>query len=133
MSPSLITTMTSLTVGMFSPPMSVDPKTREEVAVVFFDGQTEIGAIMVCGILVAVPLMLCVIPCVACCNQKKDAGHDGEFQRQEPSGGNESEENQLIQPENQNEAQADIKAYEDILNAESGDGGHHGLDEIFIH
>jgi hypothetical protein len=40
MSPSLITTMTSLTVGMFSPPLSIDPKTREEVAVVFFPGQT---------------------------------------------------------------------------------------------
>jgi len=81
MSPSLITTMTSLTVGMFSPPMSVNPETREEEAVLFFPGQTEIGAVMIVGVLIAVPLMLCVIPCVACCNQKKDAGHGNEFQQ----------------------------------------------------
>ena len=40
MSPSLITTMTSLTVQMGSPPMVVNPDTREEEAVHFFNGDT---------------------------------------------------------------------------------------------
>lgn len=40
MSPSLITTMTSLTVGMFSSPVSIEPTTRAEVPTVFFPNQT---------------------------------------------------------------------------------------------
>lgn len=40
MSPSLITTMTSLTVQMGSPPMVVNPDTRVEEAVHFFNGDT---------------------------------------------------------------------------------------------
>ena len=83
MSPSLINTMTSLTVGIGSPPQSVDPKTREEEDVQMFGAQTTIGVAFVLGVVVAVPLMLCVIPCVACCTHKKDAGHDGHQQNRD--------------------------------------------------
>ena len=78
MSPSLITTMTSLTVGMFSPPESIEPDSRKAVAVEFFPNQTKVGAALIIGVLIAVPLMLCVIPCAACCTQKKDAAAHGE-------------------------------------------------------
>jgi len=40
MSPSLITTMTSLTVQFGAPPMSVNPDSREEEVVHFFPGDT---------------------------------------------------------------------------------------------
>lgn len=76
MSPSLITTMTSLTVGVFSPPQSLNPYDRVETNVEFFPGQTKIGAALIVGVLIAVPLMLCVIPCAACCSHKKDAGNE---------------------------------------------------------
>ena len=76
MSPSLINTMTSLTVGMGTAPKSITPNEgREEVAVVLFPGQTQLGVGLILGVVVAVPLMLCVIPCVACCTHKKDAPH----------------------------------------------------------
>ena len=132
MSPSLINTMTSLTVGFGSPPQSVDPATREEVDVQMFDSQTTIGVVMVLGVVVAVPLMLCVIPCVACCTHKKDAAHDGGHQNRDA--GDDSESNQLIGNDDQqkDEAKADIRAYEELLNDEGGDESH-GLDEIFIH
>ena len=39
----------------------------------------------------------------------------------------------MIDKGQDNEAQADIRAYEEILNAESNADEKHGLDEIFIH
>ena len=88
---------------------------------------------MILGVVVAVPLMLCVIPCAACCTHKKDAGHGNELQHREQ--GQDSEENQLISAEEEpkDEAKADIRAYEELLNDEGADEGSHGLDEIFIH
>ena len=76
MVPSLITTMTALTVSMGQPPMSLDPETREEVAVHFFNGDTEIGSILLIGVVIAVPFMLCAIPCSElCCGAKHGAAH----------------------------------------------------------
>lgn len=80
MSPSLINVMTSLTVSLGAAPVSLDPITREEVVVEFFPNQTTIGKGLILGVMVAVPLMLCVIPCTACCTHKKDAGQGEEFQ-----------------------------------------------------
>ena len=76
MVPSLITTMTALTVSMGQPPMSLDPETRDEVAVHFFSGDTEIGSILLIGVVIAVPFMLCAIPCSElCCGAKHGAAH----------------------------------------------------------
>lgn len=133
MSPSLITTLTSLTVQMGSPPMSVDPDTREEVPVHFFNGDTKIGSALMVGVLIAVPFMLCAIPCIALCKHKGgDHGH-GHGDNEPGDGG---EETALIRDsaiKEENEAQADIRAFQAILDEENGDEGSHGLDEIFIH
>ena len=78
MVPSLITTMTALTVSMGQPPMSLNPENRGEgeVAVHFFNGDTEIGSILLIGVVIAVPFMLCAIPCSElCCGAKHGAGH----------------------------------------------------------
>lgn len=115
--------------------MSNDPldPAHGTVAVEFFPNQTTIGIYLVLGVAVAVPLMLCVIPCAACCTHKKDAPHGNDFEAQN---GAENEENRLLDNENGDEpvddAKADIKAYQALLDDGEDEGGH-GLDEIFIH
>jgi len=134
MSPSLINTMTSLTVSLGKTPESPNPLNPGElVEVEFFPNQTSIGIALVLGVGVAVPLMLCVIPLAACCSHKKEAPAGNDFEAQK---GGENEENRLLESGNGDEpvddAKADIKAYQALLDDGEDEGGH-GLDEIFIH
>ena len=78
MTPSLITTMTALTVSMGQPPMSLDPENREETPVHFFSGDTDIGSILLIGVVIAVPFMLCAIPCAELCCGAKHGAHHGD-------------------------------------------------------
>ena len=83
---------------------------------------------------VAIPFMLCAIPCIALCKGKGGDAHGAGHGHHE--GENGGEETALIRDgtgKEENEAQADIRAFQAILDAEGGDEGHHGLDEIFIH
>ena len=103
--------MTSLTVQMGSPPLVVNPETREEEAVHFFNGDTQIGTTLMLLMVAAIPFMLCAIPCIALCKGKGDAHGAGHGNHEGENGG---EETALIRDgtgKEENEAQADIRAF----------------------
>lgn len=96
--------------------------------------QVHISKALVYISLICVPLMLCCKPLIlALTMPKHDHAESGaEFDRIEAA---DNEQNQLVEGKDpEADAAADIKAYEEILNAEGGgDHGSHAIGEIFIH
>ena len=77
--------------------------------------------------------MLCAIPCIVL-RRGKVVDHDYGYGNDELGDG--GEETALIRDsgaKEENDAQADIRAFQAILDDENGDEGSHGLDEMFIH
>ena len=108
-----------------------DPSTN----VFFFRGQKQISETLIVIVFICVPIMLCTKPCVMMwCKKPHEEGHGhaGEFQplNNAEEGGLQQQRASVVG------AQADIKAYSDLLNQENeGKGGHdaHNVNEAFIH
>lgn len=134
MAPSIITVMINNFLAGGNQDVVYDGKTEN---VLFFPSQQSLSETFVVIALICVPLMLCCKPIILAVTMPKHAhGEAGEqFEEIKPV---EGEGKQLLSAEGgsgdpQADAQADIRAYEAILN-EGGDGhDNHAIGEIFIH
>lgn len=106
-----------------------------ETCFYYFPGQKAINGVLLAVVIISIPLMLCVKPCVLgiCCKPQKEHHADGDFDKIE---GKDGEANKLIEEE-EDDGKAEIRAYEALLNAESGSGDAHGggeeFGDLFIH
>jgi len=86
---------------------------------------------MVILVIVCVPMMLCCKPCAAWCCGKKHHHAEPEFDNIAAVEGH-AEPNAIVEKNVGNDAKADIKAYEELLNSENK-VENHAISEIFIH
>lgn len=130
--PSIITVMiNNFLVGGVQDVVYSDPETGavdEPYDFLYIEGQSAISEALVLAVLFCVPLMLCCKPCKIWCFPEKHEDHHDEFQNiqaAEPA-------NELVN-NMEDDAKADIKAYEQLLNSESDKHKPHDLSEVFIH
>lgn len=95
----------------------------ETIDVYLFPAQRAISETLVVIVLICIPIMLFVKPCVACCgNKAHDEAHD-----------NAENPNQEIVTSGDSNVKADMDAYQKLLNSEQDGHASHDLGEIFIH
>jgi V-type H+-transporting ATPase subunit a len=80
---------------------------------------------------VSVPMMLCCKPCIGMCTHSNHPAEAEEFDRIEPVEGDDDQ--QLLGQKEGDDANQDIRTYEELLNQEAEKHGDHGATEMFIH
>lgn len=120
-SPSVITVTINNFMGFMGTPT---PESQ-----FWFAGQSKFAMLFLVLAVISIPVMLCTIPCMTFCQPKKDHHVDG-FEAVEPH--NNEEENQLISNENQQDA--GVKEFEDLLNDQRQNTGGHGdsFGDVFV-
>ena len=87
---------------------------------------------MVILVVACVPMMLCCKPCVEWCTHKEHHDHHAEPEFDNIAAVGSSEPNAMTEKNVGNDAKADIKAYEELLNGENKKAKH-AISEVFIH
>jgi len=132
--PSIITVMINNFLGAGKQPVTFQHEGYTgptDFDVYYLENQRAVSESFVIIVLICVPLMLCCKPCQAMCFAKSHAQpHNEDFDRLEAS---DQDNNQLVGGNVEDDAKADIKAYEQLLNSEGALDGEHAASEIFIH
>jgi V-type H+-transporting ATPase subunit a len=104
--------------------------------VYFFDGQKGVTLFLVILVVICMPLMLCVKPCVWGCCTKKDHHSEEEIERIQAQQDSLEDLNPNANGQSIEEnVKDDMKAYEALLQLEAGGAEAHGhtFGELFIH